>query len=135
MFPSWDDGYPSGGNYYNDYKSRFPNASEIDTSGIGNIPYVINFNPNVTGNYPLIEPAKVSASTRPSPSSTTSPTNPSPTVSISPTPTGLSSSTPSPSVPEFSSWIILPLALITVLLAVLVTIEEKKILNALLAIC
>ena len=126
LLPSWDDGYPSGGNYYNDYKSRYPNASEIDTSGIGNIPYVINFNPNVTDNYPLIEPTKVSATTLPSPSSTSSPTNPSPTVSISLTPTGSSSSTPSPSVPEFSSWIILPLALITVLLAVLVGNRSKR---------
>jgi hypothetical protein len=36
----WDNG--SIGNYWYDYLTRFPNASEIGTSGIGNTPYKIN---------------------------------------------------------------------------------------------
>jgi parallel beta-helix repeat protein len=37
----WDDGYPSGGNYWDDYLTQYPNAKEIDGSGIGDTPYVI----------------------------------------------------------------------------------------------
>jgi hypothetical protein len=33
--PPWDDGYPSGGNFWSDYVGRYPNTSEIDDSGIG----------------------------------------------------------------------------------------------------
>lgn len=48
---SWDDGYPSGGNYWSDYVSRYPGASEIDASGIWNTPYTIDS--NNTDRYPL----------------------------------------------------------------------------------
>lgn len=48
---SWDDGYPSGGNYWSDYISRYPNASEIDDSGMWNTPYAID--PSNMDNYPL----------------------------------------------------------------------------------
>jgi len=48
----WDDGYPSGGNYWSDYSSRYPNASEIDSSGLFDTPYVIDN--NNMDNYPLI---------------------------------------------------------------------------------
>jgi parallel beta-helix repeat protein len=37
----WDDGYPSGGNYWSDYLTRYPNATEIGTSGIGDTPYFV----------------------------------------------------------------------------------------------
>jgi len=30
----WDDGYPSCGNYWSDYAIRYPNAQELDDSGI-----------------------------------------------------------------------------------------------------
>lgn len=50
----WDDGYPSGGNYWSDYTSRYPNAQELDNSGIWDTPYVtIGLNQD---NYPLIGP-------------------------------------------------------------------------------
>jgi parallel beta-helix repeat protein len=39
---TWDDGYPGGGNYWSDYQTRYPNAAEIDSSRIGNTPYVID---------------------------------------------------------------------------------------------
>lgn len=48
----WDDGYPSGGNYWSDYEERYPNASEIDDSGIWDTPYVIDEN-NVD-RYPFV---------------------------------------------------------------------------------
>jgi parallel beta-helix repeat protein len=49
---TWDDGYPSGGNYWSDYKERYLNATELDNSGIWDTPYVIN--ENNQDNYPLI---------------------------------------------------------------------------------
>jgi hypothetical protein len=49
---SWDNG--SVGNYWSDYLTRYPNASEIGNSGIGNTPYVIDAN-NID-NYPLVAP-------------------------------------------------------------------------------
>lgn len=48
----WDNGYPSGGNYWSDYTTMYPKASEIDSSGIWNTPYVIDA--NNTDHYPLM---------------------------------------------------------------------------------
>jgi len=48
----WDSG--SEGNYWSDYLTRYPNASEINSSGIGDMPYVID--ENNQDNYPLMEP-------------------------------------------------------------------------------
>ena len=48
----WDDGYPSGGNYWSDYEERYPNATEIDYSGIWDTPYVID--ENNQDNYPIV---------------------------------------------------------------------------------
>jgi len=53
----WDSGYPSGGNYWSDYQTRYPNASEIDSSGIWNLPYVIDA--NNTDHYPLMSQVAV----------------------------------------------------------------------------
>lgn len=50
----WDDGYPSGGNYWSDYEERYPDATEIDDSGVWDTPYVID--ENNQDNYPLVEP-------------------------------------------------------------------------------
>jgi parallel beta-helix repeat protein len=46
---TWDDGYPSGGNYWNDY-----NGTDLNGDGIGDTPYVIDAN-NRDG-YPLVVP-------------------------------------------------------------------------------
>ena len=51
---SWDDGYPSGGNYWSDYEVRYPDAEELDGSGIWDTPYEID--ENNQDNYPLMEP-------------------------------------------------------------------------------
>jgi len=50
----WDDGYPSGGNYWSDYTVRYPSAQELDGSGIWDTPYVID--ENNQDNYPLMNP-------------------------------------------------------------------------------
>jgi len=46
---TWDDGYPSGGNYLSDYK-----GTDSDGDGIGDIPYIID--ENNQDNYPLMAP-------------------------------------------------------------------------------
>ncbi len=48
----WDDGYPSGGNYWSDYEERNPNAAEIYDSGIWDTPYFMD--ENNQDNYPLV---------------------------------------------------------------------------------
>jgi parallel beta-helix repeat protein len=53
-YNTWDDGYPSGGNYWSNYRTLYPNASEIDSSGIWNTSYVIDAN-NID-RYPLMDP-------------------------------------------------------------------------------
>lgn len=44
----------STGNYWSDYLARYQYASELDSSGIWNMPYVID--PNNTDHYPLVNP-------------------------------------------------------------------------------
>jgi parallel beta-helix repeat protein len=51
---TWDNGYSSGGNYWSDYQTRYAAATEIDNSGMWNMPYIINA--NNTDYYPLINP-------------------------------------------------------------------------------
>ena len=54
----WDDGYPSGGNYWNDYTGvdlySGPYQNETEGDGIGDTPYVIDAN-NIDY-YPLMNP-------------------------------------------------------------------------------
>jgi hypothetical protein len=50
----WDDGYPSGGNYWSDCRSRYPSAVENDGSGTWNKPY--NIGSGNTDRYPLMAP-------------------------------------------------------------------------------
>jgi parallel beta-helix repeat protein len=55
---TWDDGYPSGGNYWNDYNGTDlyggPYQNETGSDGIGDTPYAIDAN-NRDG-YPLVVP-------------------------------------------------------------------------------
>ncbi|MCJ2555746.1 MAG: right-handed parallel beta-helix repeat-containing protein [Candidatus Thermoplasmatota archaeon] len=56
---SWDDGYPSGGNYWSDYEGvdncSGPNQDNCpDPDGIGDTPYVIDG--DTRDNYPLMAP-------------------------------------------------------------------------------
>jgi len=54
----WDDGYPSGGNYWSDYTDidqySGPHQNETGTDGIWDHPYAIDA--NNTDNYPFIRP-------------------------------------------------------------------------------
>jgi parallel beta-helix repeat protein len=69
---TWDDGRE--GNYWSDYLSRYPNASEIDHMGTGDTPYFINEN-NID-NHPLMSPSVVSVDLSSSSSSTTTSEDP-----------------------------------------------------------
>lgn len=53
----WDNGQQ--GNYWSHYKDIYPNATEIDNTGVWNIPYTI-FGENVD-RYPLVNPVNISA--------------------------------------------------------------------------
>ena len=53
-FDRWDDGYPSGGNYWSDYEERYPDAEELDDSGIWDTPYIIDVDNQ--DRYPLVHP-------------------------------------------------------------------------------
>jgi len=56
----WDDGYPSGGNYWGDYESRYPDAKQLDQSGIWDKPYAIDDYTDVD-RYPLVDQPRESA--------------------------------------------------------------------------
>jgi parallel beta-helix repeat protein len=64
----WDDGYPSGGNYWSDYNGkdlfRGPYQNETGSDGIGDTPYVIDADNQ--DNYPLMNPWGVSPPLGPS---------------------------------------------------------------------
>jgi hypothetical protein len=53
----WDKGSEIGGNYWSDYLSKYPNAAEIDNSGLGNTPYFIDANNQ--DKYPLLHPLNI----------------------------------------------------------------------------
>jgi parallel beta-helix repeat protein len=57
----WDEGYPSGGNYWSDYagvdQKSGPNQDQPGSDGIGDTPYIID--ENNTDRYPLMEPVAV----------------------------------------------------------------------------
>ena len=57
----WDDG--KEGNYWSDYALRYPNASEIGNTGVGDTPYYINEN-NVD-RHPLMAPCDTSTADSP----------------------------------------------------------------------
>ena len=129
----WDNGYPSGGNYYSDYTTRHPNATEIGTSGIEDTPYIVNENlaindtSAIADRYPLTSPVNISEAeqlpltpfpsmpspTLPTANSTASASSPppsAPTVSpsstyeASPSPAiNNSSQEPSPTIPTTST--------------------------------
>jgi parallel beta-helix repeat protein len=56
---TWDNGSSSEGNYWSDYVTKYPNAVEIDSSGVWNTPYIINSNNK--DNYPLMNPYALAA--------------------------------------------------------------------------
>jgi nitrous oxidase accessory protein len=56
----WDNGYPSGGNYWSDYigadNFKGPNQDQPGSDGIGDIPYNIMGIPDTKDHYPLMNP-------------------------------------------------------------------------------
>ena len=124
----WD--YGSIGNYWSDYLSRYPNATEIDHSGIGDTPYAIIDSTTysddyangtaITGTailgtaidrYPLMVPFSASTVTNPKQASSPSPSPP---------------HSPSPTIPEFPSVIIGIAIVMTVTAALMVYIKKLK---------
>lgn len=55
---TWDDGYPSGGNYWSNYtgidEKSGPNQDQSGSDGIGDTPYIINADKQ--DRYPLVKP-------------------------------------------------------------------------------
>jgi nitrous oxidase accessory protein len=116
---SFDNG--TVGNYWDDYLTKYPNATEVDNSGIGNTPYLVYG--NVTDNYPLMNAFNISNVSIQLPTWISSlpsllplPSFPSPSPSPS----------TSPSVPEFPVWIILPIFMIATLLIAMVYFRKRK---------
>jgi len=61
----WDNGYPSGGNYWSDYKGKYPESKDehsgVDqkdpgSDGIWDIPYTVFGDPPNVDKYPLVRP-------------------------------------------------------------------------------
>jgi len=50
----WDNDYPAGGNYWSNYTNLYPEAEELDSSGIWETPYSID--ENNQDRYPLLNP-------------------------------------------------------------------------------
>ena len=101
VIPSWDNGFPSGGNYWSDFSSKYGNASMIDDSGIWNITYEISSTAQVVDRYPLYNPYEIQVASLPTPPP---------------------SESPAPSIPEFPLWVLV-LLLVAILLAV---VSSKK---------
>jgi len=100
-------------NYWADYLAKYPNASEIDSTGVGNTPYIFNSSGLVGGvlqdNHPLMNPITILDY---------------PTLSRSSIPTqGLPSTSSTPLVPELAIKIILPLF---VIIPLIMTIHLRK---------
>lgn len=135
---NWDN--TTTGNYWINY-----NGTDTDENGIGDSAYIIDTSNN--DHYPLMHQVNISTeipNPPPLPTSTPIPTE-SPTIIPTPTPTPTSAPTspntpsptstltPSPSIPEFPTWIGIPLILITASLMILIksrpqiTLKTQKI--------
>ncbi len=116
---SFDNG--SMGNYWDDYLTKYPNATEVDNSGVGNIPYVVYS--NVSDNYPLMAPFDISSVNVQLPAWMNSLPTLVPVPSfpqLNPT----SSPSPSPTVPELS-WLVV-VSLLFGLFSVAMVVRHKK---------
>jgi parallel beta-helix repeat protein len=85
--PTWDNG--TIGNYWSDYLTLYPNATEIGSSGIGNTTYALDGN-NIDS-FPLIKPLNASLISMPEVAVPSVP---------SPTPESMESSLPTPKPTE-----------------------------------
>jgi parallel beta-helix repeat protein len=90
----WDNGYPSGGNYWADYA-----GSDNNNDGIGDTPY--NITSNNQDHYPLMSPYTIPGLPYQTPTPTPTPTptaTPKPTTTPTPTPTPFPTPTPTPTL-------------------------------------
>jgi len=107
------------GNYWSDYRTRYPNASEIASSGIWDTPYFSAQLQRTIDRTPLVSPCIFSQ-----PSIAEKP-NPTPTPSAIATPSP--DQTTNPSGTHFSSWLTLLLILAIVLVAVVINRKRLRI--------
>jgi parallel beta-helix repeat protein len=103
---AWDNG--GEGNYWSDYQTKYPNASQIGASGIGDMPYVID--ENNTDYYPLWSITYIPLS--------------SPNLVVSPSP-ALPTIAPTPSIPEFPPGTILS-SLLGVIMLIAILVRKGK---------
>ena len=98
------------GNYWDDYLTKYPSATELDHSGVGNTPYLVY--DNTMDNHPLMNEPDVSAiiPALPNPWSQLLLINPADITTI----------------PEFSSWTILPLLIVATLVGITIRNEIRK---------
>ncbi len=124
---TWDNA--KEGNFWSNYTGVDNNGD-----GMGDTPYIINaYNKD---NFPLMLPFKIENSTillptatpsiLPTPSPTLITPNISPISSPTQTPTTTSTVNPSPTIPEFSTWIILPILALTALTALVYAKRIKR---------
>lgn len=135
LFPgSIDHWNENQGNYWSDYSSKYPNASQIDSSGIWDTPY--NITNGEQDNYPLISPFDISTINTQlpiwgdinNPTPLQLPSFPPQKPLSSPTSTPVSSFAPTmapspsstPTVPELSWLVLVPLLLSVFAVAVIV---------------
>lgn len=59
LVESWDGGSLTGGNYWSDYKTKYPAAVEKGNSGVENTPYTVNS--NNLDKYPLTAPFNIAS--------------------------------------------------------------------------
>lgn len=116
---SFDNG--SVGNYWDNYLTKYPNSTEVDNSGVGNTPYQVYG--NIPDNYPLIAPFDLSSISIEIPAWINSLSTPLPMPTFPPqnllsSQTNSSSSTPTPTIPDFPTWVILPLFALLILLSI-----------------
>jgi hypothetical protein len=104
----WDNGFPSGGNYWRDFSVIYGNASMIDDSGIWDTAHVISERMNLVDRYPLYNPYDIDIAPLPTPP-------PSQTPEVSPT----------PSVSEIPIWTFL----LVITAGFVVTILKRKVLG------
>ncbi len=98
----------SVGNYWADFSTKYPNAQETGNSGVYNTPYVIDG--NITDNYPLTTPYTIGSTGEQLSTSSPNPTS-------------------SPTVPELSWFVIVPLLLLVFFVAVLMRHRKTSKLN------
>ncbi len=119
---TWIWNSSSVGNYWSDYLTKYPNATEVGASGTGNTPYVID--PNNIDYYPLINMININP-----PYSTidfsslqfiNNSSSPTPNSSSTPTPTS------NPTVPEFPTVAILFLIIFMASVGLLVYFKRSR---------